>query len=276
MEDIEHRPISIPKATVDLLLKQDEPAGLMSLYLFYYYTAIWQKTNQPRATTAYVAEGLKISVMRVRRYKSVLLELGLIKEVIVRSKDNKHIAHHFINVTFYKSYPTRFAKGTKRNRVEKGKGNAYSTNKRNAYSNNKKKLLVTAQNRDGLISSKKRSFSDKCSQKLEKVIRRKRKICKKVDQAKWSAQFSRFRSTTKIKKSRITKILNWYIDHFGEKFVPQAYSAKGFCDKFLHIEDAYERFMEHVNGGGALEIEEEHEYADPVYGDGPVDMDDDE
>lgn len=254
MRDIEHRPISIPKATIDLLLKQQEPVGLLALYNFYYYTAVWQKTNQPRATTAYVAEGLKVSIPRVRRYKAALLDLGLIEDVVVRSKDNKRIARHFIKVRFYESYPDDFQEGRKDKRVEKRRGNAYSTNKRNACRDNKKKLFVAAEDRHGLTSSKKLSFSDKCSQKLEKIIREKRKVCHKVDQAKWSQQFRRFRSNSSIKKSHLKKILGWYIDHFGEDYVPKAYSAKTFCDKFLRIEDAYERFMEHVNGGGALNI----------------------
>lgn len=140
---------------------------------------------------------------------------------------------------------------------------------------NSNKNLLAAKNRQGelkLKKAKKLTFSNKCSQKLEKVIRKKRKICRKIDQKKWTQQFQKFRSTTKIKKSRITKILNWYIEHIGEKYVPKAYSAKGFCEKFMQIEDAYERWLENIEGGGALEIEEV--YDDEEYineDDGPFD-----
>ncbi len=233
MEDIEHRPISIPKATIDLLLKQDEPAGLMSLYLFYYYTAIWQETNQPRVTTAYVVKGLKISEARVRRYKKTLLRLHLIKEVIKRDEQQK-ITGHFIRVRYYVR-----ASVAESHRVVKQKGNAYSSNSK----------TVVAKNHDELISLEKPSFSSKCSQKLEKIIRAKRRIYRTVDQRKWAQHFLTFRIGYGLKKSRITKVLNWYIAHFGDKFVPVAYSAKTFCDKFFQIEDARNRYNKDVDEG---------------------------
>ena len=56
---IEHNIIILSKQTLDLFLKQDNPADLIALYCFYYYTAKWQGTNQPKATTDYAAKGLK-------------------------------------------------------------------------------------------------------------------------------------------------------------------------------------------------------------------------
>ncbi len=249
----------------------------MSLYTFYYYTAIWQHTNQPKATTAYAAKGLKISIERVRRYKAALLKLKLIEEITLRSNDDKHIAHHYIRVEFYesehemirKTYPNGSQGGTKVKGVRKQKGNAYSTNNK----------TITAKNRDKVLKlkkSKKLSFDDRCSQKLEKMLRKKRLLNKMSRPGSWSTHFSEFRRKNNITKKRMKNLLSWYVDHFGEKYIPKAFFANMFCEKFMQIEDAYERFMEHVNGGGALEIEEEHEYADPIYGDGPVDMGEDE
>ena len=53
--DIQDEPIVIHKSIIDKFLKKDKPGDLIALYLFYYYTAKWQKTNQPKATTGYSA-----------------------------------------------------------------------------------------------------------------------------------------------------------------------------------------------------------------------------
>ena len=261
MEDIEHRPISIPKATIDLLLKQDEPAGLIALYTFYYYTAIWQLTNQPKATTSYAAKGLKISETRVRRYKKVLRKLHLIKEVIKRDAQHK-ITGYFIRVRYYAKASVAVSQ-----RVASGDINAY---------NNNSKYLV-AKNHDKLITKKgkkeKPSFDDRCAQKLEKMLRKKRLLNKMSRPGSWSAHFSEFRRKNNITKKRMKKLLSWYIDHFGEKYVPKAFFANMFCEKFMQIEDAYERFMEHVNGGGALKIVETCDDEEIINeDDGPFDM----
>ena len=54
---------------------------------------------------------------------------------------------------------------------------------------------------------------------------------------------------SEIKKKRIKSVLNWYVKHFGEEFVPKAYSAKTFCSKFANIEDAMERWDKLVEKG---------------------------
>ena len=46
--NITDEPIIISKATIDLFLKSGEYRNCMSLYAFYYCTAKWQKTNQPK------------------------------------------------------------------------------------------------------------------------------------------------------------------------------------------------------------------------------------
>ena len=76
--DVENEPLVISKGIIDLFLKQEHPADLISLYTFYYYTAKWQHTNQTKATTKYTASGLKWTEDRVRARKNTLRELGLI------------------------------------------------------------------------------------------------------------------------------------------------------------------------------------------------------
>ena len=49
--------------------------------------------------------------------------------------------------------------------------------------------------------------------------------------------------------AQIKKVLLWYTRHFGEEFVPRAYLAKTFCDKFLNIEDAMNRPIKDAKKG---------------------------
>jgi hypothetical protein len=71
---VENNIIILSKQTLDLFLKQDDPADLIALYCFYYYTAKWQATNQPKATISYVAKGLKWGEAKVRNQKRKLIE----------------------------------------------------------------------------------------------------------------------------------------------------------------------------------------------------------
>ncbi len=97
--DLTQEPIVMSKGLLDLLLKQSKPADLIALYAFYYYTAKWQQTNQPKATTGYVARGLKWSENRVQSCKKILLSLNLIEDV--QSKNDKgQITGHYVRVNF--------------------------------------------------------------------------------------------------------------------------------------------------------------------------------
>ena len=78
---VENNILILSKQTLDLLLKRRNPGDLISLYTFYYYTAKWQKTNQPKASVAYVAKGLHWNKDKVIKVKKQLEELGLIEEI---------------------------------------------------------------------------------------------------------------------------------------------------------------------------------------------------
>ncbi len=249
-EDIEHRPVIIFKGTYDLLLKQDEPLGLIALYNFYYYTAVWQKTNQPKATTSYAAYGLKISKTRIRRYKAKLMALGLIEEVVERSEDNSRIKYHFIKVKYYVGNPTRFLKGRKSKRVEKDKGNAYNAVKRNTYSDNKKTMPDETGHRDLLGNTIKKTFDERMSNKLEHTVRHHKKLhWKGANKKNWIKCFENLRIKGRHKKQEIKLVLNWYCKHFGEKYVTQSYAASSFADDFARIESAMKRYQEQIEKG---------------------------
>src|SRR3990167_4448620 len=139
---LEDNLIITTKQTIDELLKYKNPADLISVYNFYYYTAKWQKTNQPKATVKYVAKGLKMSVERVRKVKKELIGIGLIEEVKTVSASGK-ITGWYIKLNYIlsqKNHPTGFPQGGENQRVENQEANALSANSLNALSANSEML----------------------------------------------------------------------------------------------------------------------------------------
>lgn len=152
--DLTQEPIVMSKGLLDLLLQQTKPADLIALYTYYYYTAKWQHTNQPRATTGYVAKGLRWSEERVQSRKKTLLELGLIEDVQAKNEKGQ-ITGHYVRVNFLwgkakvetiKNHPTENPGGGTENDPKTTPpetlplgnpgGNALSNNIRNALNNN--------------------------------------------------------------------------------------------------------------------------------------------
>jgi hypothetical protein len=268
--DIKHRPISIPKSTIDLFLKEKEPIALMGLYFFYYYTAIWQETNQPFCTIDYVAKGISKSKKWVRKYKKKLVEIGLIEDIITREKGK--IKGHYIRVYYYTNIPKSsknpsppypFCQGW-----QKWEPNAYNNNNINAYSEKPlcgfRKVTKTNKN-DSLYkninicnkspvnnkytniplykyNNKQIDFYTRMSKQLADTVRQKRKINRNVSIPRGASYFYKLK-TDGINKKRIKKVLLWYIRHMGEPYVPVAYLAKTFYEKFLSIEDAMSRHL---------------------------------
>ena len=97
--DIQQEPIVMSKGLIDLLLKEEKASDLIGLYTFYYYTAKWQHTNQPRATTAYTAKGLHWTEERVQARKKILLALNLIEDVQTKNEKGQ-VTGHYIRIRF--------------------------------------------------------------------------------------------------------------------------------------------------------------------------------
>jgi hypothetical protein len=250
-EDIAQRDIILTKASIDILKDERNFLELIGLYVFYYYTAVWQKTNQPRCTTSYTAMGTGLSETKIRNLKKTLMELGFIKNVVTKNPQGQ-ITGHYIKVKFYRHHPNGFPGGGSHHPWRKREGNAYRDNKENAYKDNTVTAVKTCDGESSLVHKKRsKTFDEKCSLMLEQKVRRERKVFRKINQSQWSSSFRNFRTRNGIKKERIKQVLQWYIKHWGEDFVPAAYSARGFCNKFLQIEDAMTRHSELVQSGQA-------------------------
>jgi hypothetical protein len=147
MMDIANELVVIPKAVIDIFLKSDEPADLISLYTFYYHTAKWQRTNRIKATTGYCAKGLHWGEDRVRRAKKQLIDIGLVYDVRTIDKDTHKASGWYIQITYImkNSNVVEHLKATLPpnpecgivQSVEVNETNALSSNTLNALSSNK-------------------------------------------------------------------------------------------------------------------------------------------
>ncbi len=90
----------ISQQTVDDLKIIKGWPDAIALYIFYYYSANWQKTNQPWVTAKFCQKGLSWGTARFRQADKILREAGLIKKVPGRSKDGK-IAKWYVRVVYW-------------------------------------------------------------------------------------------------------------------------------------------------------------------------------
>ncbi len=133
---IENNVVIFSKQTIDLLLNQKNPTDLLGLYCFYYYTAKWQKTNQPKATISYVSKALKWGNVKVRKNKKILLHLGLIEDVRAIDPNSKKVKGWYIKIKYLwkqENHPVGLGQGGSEkttlslfHTVEKAEPNAYS------------------------------------------------------------------------------------------------------------------------------------------------------
>lgn len=86
--DIADNLLILNKTTIDALFKLNSCSDCIALYIFYYKTAKWQKTNVIKATDNYVESSMNWSHNRLLKIKTILKEKGLI-DIIQRRKDGK-------------------------------------------------------------------------------------------------------------------------------------------------------------------------------------------
>lgn len=84
-------------------------------------------------------------------------------------------------------------------------------------------------------------YARSAAKRLYDGLAKHRKIMRKVNIGKWSVEINRFLDESPITRDEFDRLLNWYVENIDTKFVPKAYSAGTFCERFVDIRDAYER-----------------------------------
>ena len=102
--------ICIPKSLMDKLLKQKNP-DVISVFMFYLYTALWQNNDQPKATDKYCRIGLGIGYARFHEAQQILIRLKLIKRINPRK--NGKISGWYIKIAPINQGPHNFVENNK-------------------------------------------------------------------------------------------------------------------------------------------------------------------
>ena len=98
LNDISDELLILNKITIDTLFQLENCSDCIALYIFYYKTAKWQKTNIIKATDKYTRACLKWSTNKILKIKTILKENGLI-DIIQRRSDGK-IKGWYIQVNY--------------------------------------------------------------------------------------------------------------------------------------------------------------------------------
>lgn len=72
--------VGMTRETMERLLKQKYAADLIAVWMFYAYTARWQRVSAARAVVGFVCKGMRLSEERVKRARRILSGLDLIED----------------------------------------------------------------------------------------------------------------------------------------------------------------------------------------------------
>lgn len=98
LKDIADDLVILNKNTIDTLYRLDNCADCIALYVFYYKTAKWQKTNQIKANDVYVGKCLNWGSKKIRETKKTLKEKGLID--IIQKRENGKISGWYVRISY--------------------------------------------------------------------------------------------------------------------------------------------------------------------------------
>jgi hypothetical protein len=91
----------------------------------------------------------------------------------------------------------------------------------------------------GLGASWKEGACYKYATKLHEALIQANKLTRTANLKDWTKEIHQL--IGRVGKPRTKKVLKWYVQNVGGKYVPKAYSARGFVDLFAKIEDAMQR-----------------------------------
>ncbi|MBP3920793.1 MAG: hypothetical protein J6D28_04435 [Bacilli bacterium] len=98
LNDIADELLILNKTTIDTLFRLDNCSDCIALYVFYYKTAKWQKTNTIKANDTYIKKSLKWGADKIRKTKQALKENGLIN--IIQRRENGKIQGWYVEVSY--------------------------------------------------------------------------------------------------------------------------------------------------------------------------------
>jgi len=142
--ELEKQLVILSTPTINKLLSLGkEGVDALTLYVFYYHTAKWQDTNQPKATPTYCMKGLRWGDERFKKADRILRDLQLVEKVPQKDKKGR-ITGWYVRLNYIwttNKVNELNPEGVKTTRVENPPGgqsgtNALSVNNINALSVN--------------------------------------------------------------------------------------------------------------------------------------------
>ena len=214
---IEDNLVILSKQTIDSFLQYDFPDDLISLYVFYYYTAKWQKTNCIKATRGFVKKALKWGNDRFIRAHKKLISLGLIEPYARKDKSRK-IKGHYIKVKYLWKHENLVFEPEKPEvpKPNSGKAGKKTRSLKNhcvdfPTSGKEDTNALNANNRNALIDNKKMVTSEALRLSeylLSKILFRKNDF-KKPNLTKWAVHIDRMIRLDNRKPETIQKVIDW-------------------------------------------------------------------
>jgi len=166
-----------------------------------------------------------------------LKERGYLKYVVARNEKNKIQKHiYYIRESLDINFPDIENPDLENGYVENRHLINNESNEYGIEKNTKSHCRASERSSDRLIIS---NFDKHATQKLHDIILTHKNMNLNISQ--WPNTFRLLRTTNKVSKTRIKKVMLWYANHIGGDYVPVALSAKSFRDKFIRLEDAMNR-----------------------------------
>lgn len=271
---IKEEPIVLSMSLLNLLLNEPDPATLIALYVFYYYTAKWQRTNQPKATDKYCMDGLAIGYTKLHQAQETLIRLGLIEKFCNRDSAGR-IKNWYIKINFIWKNDTINKKLAENNPAITGNLPAKTTNSpelsktrsgfqsTNALSDNiinalSEITLSETKISDGVSEIKKKKEKEPdtitlnkkqramafvpLANRLSDIIKTKKNIKHTTQQIhSWAYDICRLVEDNGVSKERIEKALSWYEKNIGGEYIPVIESGSSLRNKFINVEAAMGR-----------------------------------
>lgn len=132
LNDISSELLILNKITIEKLFSLKEDSAIV-LYMFYYKTAKWQKTNKIYATDSYVKQCLDWGNSKLSKAKNILKENNLIE--VSQKREGNRISGWYIQLKYCNDFQEPYFQEPQISTSSKQETNAYN-NKLNAYNNN--------------------------------------------------------------------------------------------------------------------------------------------
>lgn len=218
--------------------KYTSKIGVIGLALYNAYASHSYDSQKVFPSQNRIAKKLNITKPTLIKYNKLLVAYKLIKISKKTGKVNT------ITLLKVRALPVNVVNTGGKGGLLVGVKEVYPNNKH--IKKNNKKRTVADKSDDGMRTSLplediKKSFEYKCSSRLAKKVIEKRKVCQKINLKNWATSIRKFLSHGIIKKREFKEVLKWYIGHFGERYMVEAFSVETFCKRFIDIQTAMEK-----------------------------------